>query len=473
MLKKVMLCLLSLIIVLGSATACNMRDPNDDGSSLVPEEPDSWDTELQVSYFLGGYGSDWFVWLKNEFQRQNPGVRVVLDGDPNMDTMIVTNVENGLLIPDVCFLGSEYLWKRWGPQGYLLELSELYSETVPGTDKTLEELMLPHGKALADYPRPDGSTERYIVPWGDATEGIVYNKAILDDYYGTSDWTFPATWSEFLALCDGLKAKGIAPLTYPGTTPGYLSSVIMPIIAQYFGDEDYQTFMNPDETFDTALYGDSAIEKGFQYTQELISRGYLLTGSQSLTHTLAQQKFVQGECAMIINGSWLQNEVKNILPDGFEMRMAPIPAMPDAENSTRTANIGNVAFSGVLADSQNIELAKKFLLFSCSPDAQKAFYRYCGAWRPFDIDLSDVEVSGFTESCRKVWEDETVYKSRMYSSSPFFVSLSAGGSNYADLATMNANGTMRYNYAAIFNRFSTAAKSEYNKLLNDFNSQNQ
>ena len=176
---------------------------------------------------------------------------------------------------------------------------------------------------------------------------------------------------------------------------------------------------------------------------------------------------------MIINGSWLQNEVKNILPDGFEMRMAPIPAMPDAENSTRTANIGNVAFSGVLADSQNIELAKKFLLFSCSPDAQKAFYRYCGAWRPFDIDLSDVEVSGFTESCRKVWEDETVYKSRMYSSSPFFVSLSAGGSNYADLATMNANGTMRYNYAAIFNRFSTAAKSEYNKLLNDFNSQNQ
>ena len=471
--KNVISLTIAAMMSVGIFTSCNIAtSPNNSGTNggivLIPEEPETYDTTLTVAYQLAGYGEDWFIWLKNNFQKENPGVRVLLTGADDMDTKMPTYLNGGGLIPDVMFLTSEDLWKTMGPAGKLRELSSLYEKTVPGTDKNLYDLMLQEGKDLVDYEYLPGDVKRYTIPWADGVEGIIYNKTILDSYYGSTDWEFPDTWAEFTELCDGLKGKNIAPITYPGKTAGYLSGMLVSSIAQYLGEELNDEFINPDEQTDyETLYNHEAIEKGFEKTQSLFSNGWIMSGSQSLSHIQAQQAFLRGEAAMIFNGGWVENEMRNVLPQGFEMRMAPIPAQEDSVITQTAVAYGNVSFAAIPAEAAHVELAEEFMLFSCTQEAVQAFYEIGGCWRPFDYELDLTKGTAFAQSCYNVWASENVYKTRKYSTSRFFQPIA--GQLYSDLATVNPNGTMKNSAAGLANKYSTNAINEFKKVLSVWN----
>ena len=467
-LKKVLSLALSAMLSCSFFAACNVaEDPSGNGSggsALIPEDPEVYDTTLTVAYQIAGYGEDWFIWLKNEFQKENPGVKVVLTGSADMDTKMPTYLNGGGLIPDVMFLTSEDLWKTMGPAGKLRELSDLYEQKVPGTDKTLYDLMLQEGKDLVDYEYLPNDIRRYTIPWADGVEGIIYNKKMLDEYYGNTTWSFPDTWAEFTELCNGLKAKGIDPLTYPGETAGYLSGMLIPTIAQYLGEDLNEEFINPTSTTDyNALYNHEAIEKAFATTQSVFSNGWIKTGSQSLSHIQAQQAFLRVDTAMILNGGWVENEMKDVLPEGFEMRMAPIPAKADGVITQTSVAYGNVSFAAIPAEAANAELAEKFMLFSCTQRAVQAFYEIGGCWRPLDYDLDLTKGTAFAQSCYNVWADENVYKTRKYSSSRFFQPIA--GQLYTDLATVNNNGTMKNSAEALANTYTAKAIKDFQAVL--------
>ena len=129
--RKVISLTLAAMLSCSFFAACNIaKDPNSGGSgntsALIPEDPDTYNTTLTVAYQIAGYGEDWFIWLKNEFQKENPGVKVVLTGSADMDTKMPTYLNGGGLIPDVMFLTSEDLWKTMGPAGKFLERTKRY-----------------------------------------------------------------------------------------------------------------------------------------------------------------------------------------------------------------------------------------------------------------------------------------------------------------------------------------------------------
>lgn len=446
-----------------------LTNPDKDGGSgaLVPIEPDEYDTTLTVAYQIAGYGEEWFIWLKNKFQEENPGVRVLLTGATDMDTKMPTYLSGGGLIPDVVFLTSEDLWKSMGPMGKLKELSNLYEQTVPGTDKKLYDLMLQEGKDLVDYEYLPNDVRRYTIPWADGIEGFIYNKEILDEYYGNTTWTFPDTWAEFAELCNGLRAKGIDPLTYPGETAGYLSGILVPMVAQYLGAELDNAYINPNAQTDfLSIYNSGAFEKAFEKAQSIFSNGWIKDKSQSLSHIQAQQAFLRGETAMIINGGWMENEMKTVLPDGFEMRMAPIPALEDSAMNSTAVAYGNTSFSAIPAEAANVELAEKFMLFSCTQAAVQAFYEIGGCWRPFDYQLDLKKGSNFAQSCYDVWADVSVYKTRKYSASRFYQAID--GTRYVDLHLME-NGKMVNKASDIARAYCVKALERSNNMLVDWN----
>jgi N-acetylglucosamine transport system substrate-binding protein len=64
---------------------------------------------------------------------------------------------------------------------------------------------------------------------------------------------------------------------------------------------------------------------------ELAGRGYLLSGSEALSHTESQAAWSQGKAAIIPCGSWLEAEQKGVIPAGFDMVMGAVPSLGPAD----------------------------------------------------------------------------------------------------------------------------------------------
>src|SRR3954470_24575921 len=73
-----------------------------------------------------------------------------------------------------------------------------------------------------------------------------------------------------------------------------------------------------------AWHGD-ALKSAATAFAELAGKGYIMTGSEALSHTEAQAAWCQGKAAFIPCGSWLESEQKDVTPKGFDMVMGAVP----------------------------------------------------------------------------------------------------------------------------------------------------
>lgn len=449
--KRIIALLVVLSVVISLFAGCSTGDSNSETVNVRKKTSTGASKELLVSYFLGGIGDEWFKYLKTEFERTHQGVTVVLDGSPSMNDTMVSRIEGNIDVPDIMFLYTPGLWLRWGTQGKILELSDMYAKKVPGTEITLENYIVDSRREMYFFNNGT-TTKKYAMPWSDGVTGIVYNKNMFD----SNGWSFPDTWDGFVELCNKIKAKGIAPLTYPGLSAGYTSAAIMPWIAQELGDNKYKQLMNP--TSDT-IYEDTGILKAWEKYEQLFKSGWILKGTQALTHIQAQMEFLNGKAAMIFDGFWLESEMKTAMPKGFEMRMAPIPA--GGVMKTRAINRGTSDWVGIPTKAKNIDLAKEFYMMSTSNDSCIRFAELSGSFRPFKNDISIARVSNFTKSISEIMKDDTIYNCSMESSSPLYVDINAGSNAYADISTGNLTAMQFYQ------KYTPAAKSEYAKKKNE------
>jgi N-acetylglucosamine transport system substrate-binding protein len=60
---------------------------------------------------------------------------------------------------------------------------------------------------------------------------------------------------------------------------------------------------------------------------ELAGKGYIMSGSEALSHTEAQAAWCQNKAAFIPCGSWLESEQKGVAPAGFDMVMGAVPSL--------------------------------------------------------------------------------------------------------------------------------------------------
>ena len=93
--------------------------------------------------------------------------------------------------------------------------------------------------------------------------------------------------------------------------------------AQYDGVEYFSDFLK-DATKDKMLKKDGRYE-ALKVLEKIVTPNYTLQGSNSESHVSMQTKFLEGACAMMLNGSWLSSEMSNSdKMNDFEMMKTPV-----------------------------------------------------------------------------------------------------------------------------------------------------
>lgn len=208
--------------------------------------------------------------------------------------------------------------------------------------------------------------EVYGIPSGVTILGTYYNKDIFAEY----NLEVPTTWSEFLDVCETLKANDVQPIVM-GDKDMYVMQFGLYQLAcneVYANDADFdeslrtgETSFTDDDTWDTVLE---------MYT-ELYDNGYISENSLGLGATQANQEFIDGKAAMVFDGSFDLATVTQKGAADFERGYFPLPA----ENGDTYAAMAAGAGPAIYAKSEYKDECKQILemLYDGESEMYKAY----------------------------------------------------------------------------------------------------
>jgi N-acetylglucosamine transport system substrate-binding protein len=273
-------------------------------------------TPLEVVIFKGGYGDEYATHAEAVYRERFPGAtvdhkgiqkvgealqpRFVADTPPD----VVDNTGAGRL--DLATLVSA---KKLTDLSDLLDAPSLDDPATPVRDTLLPGVV---DDGVFDG-RPQTLNFTYTV-WG-----LWYSKPLFDRH----GWAWPTTWDAMLALCAEIKKAGIAPWTYQGKYPEYLNDPLLSMAAKAGGPDLVKAVDN----LQPGAWKQQPLLEAATAIAELAGKGYVLSGSEALSHTESQTAWSRGKAAIIPCGSWLEAEQKGVTPNGFDMVMAPVPAL--------------------------------------------------------------------------------------------------------------------------------------------------
>ena len=193
---------------------------------------------------------------------------------------------------------------------YLESFEGFLDEKIEGEDLTIREKFDADFLEMAKY----GDGNHYALPYiGGGVYGLVYNKDIFKEY----SIEIPRTTNELVVVADALSTEGLpAFCSFQGT--GYWKYALEVWYAQYEGqDYYYKNFYACKDENGTTPSKEVLLKKDGRYAvlkaaESLFTPNYVLSGSNSATHTVMQTQFLNGEAVMMFNGSWLENEMKSV-----------------------------------------------------------------------------------------------------------------------------------------------------------------
>lgn len=278
------------------------------------------DAPLEVVVFKGGYGDQYAIEAGTVYEQRFPkatvdhkGIqrvgevlqpRFISDDPPD----VVDNSGAGRL--DIVTLVSS---------GKLTDLTELLD--APSLDdpaKKVRETLMP---GVVEDGTFDGKV--FVLNYSSVLWGIWYSKPL----FAKNGWTYPTTWAEMLTLCEQIKKSGIAPWTWQGKFPEYMNDPLVSLAAKAGGHELVKSVDN----LEPGVWKSPSMLAAADAIYQLAARGYIMAGSEALSHTEAQNAWSKGQAAFIPCGSWLEGEQQQVTPAGFDMVLGTVPALTGAD----------------------------------------------------------------------------------------------------------------------------------------------
>ncbi|BAL87570.1 putative ABC transporter substrate-binding protein [Actinoplanes missouriensis 431] len=273
------------------------------------------DAPLEVVVFKGGYGDEYAIAAESTYQQRYPAAEIdhkglqkvgeamqprFVAGDP---PDVVDNTGAGRL--DIATLVAAK---------QLTDLSELLD--APAFDqsgKSVRDTLLPGVVADGTFGGSTVALNFTYTVWG-----LWYSKAL----FAERGWTYPSSWAEMITLCAEIRKSGVAPWTYQGKYPEYINDPLLTMAAKIGGLDLVKAVDNlaPD------AWKQPGLTEAATAFAELAGKGYVMSGSEALSHTEAQAAWCQRKAAFIPCGSWLEAEQKSVTPAGFDMVMGVVPA---------------------------------------------------------------------------------------------------------------------------------------------------
>lgn len=322
--------------------------------------------ELQISVFQGGYGQEYWKEIIEKFEVSYPGVQVHMTISPRIGDVIRPQIVAGnppdfLVISDTEQSGIiTSLVKEKG----LMDITDVFEEIALDNDQPLKDMILPGILESTSFmPYQDGKI--YLAPFNAAPMGLIYNKKLFQD----KGWKLPETWDEFFALDEELKKEENyvidengnkikrALFTYQGIYPEYLEEILYPSLANAAG----LTHLKQIFSYEPGSFKTEPVKKVLDTLSKIGIGRYLMDGTVGLNHTQSQADMMLGKAVFIVNGSWMENEMKDApREEGFEFGMIPVPVFNKGDERYILSSYEQFS---IPLKAKNPELAKEFLKF--------------------------------------------------------------------------------------------------------------
>ncbi|OAB45004.1 carbohydrate ABC transporter substrate-binding protein [Paenibacillus antarcticus] len=367
------------VILISSAIGLSKDSTSTDTVSPLPGTKSSNDfkhKELNIAVFQGGYGPEYWDEIVSEFESAYPGVKVNMTNSPRIgdvvrpqfvagnppDFLVVLDTEQSGLITS--------LVKEKGLQ----DISDVFESKALDKDQLLKDRVLPGMLENTRFsPYQDGKI--YLAPFNAGPLGLIYNKKLFRE----KGWKLPETWDDFFALGEELKKEENfladknggktkrALFTYQGIYPNYLEEIMYPSLANAAGIDHLKKIF----AYEPGSFKTDAVKKVLDIFAKIGAEGYLMDGTVDLNHTQSQTDMMLGKAIFIVNGTWMENEMKNFpREEGFEFGMIPVPVFNKGDK--RYILTSYEQFS-IPVRAKNPELAKEFLKFLYTNQSVKLF----------------------------------------------------------------------------------------------------
>jgi raffinose/stachyose/melibiose transport system permease protein len=292
--------------------ACRARA--DEAVKQVPESV----TDIDIPVLAASFGMDFFNQAARDFEKLRPDVRVHLAGDARIDEKVRIRVMAGDL-PDAT--DAVLLYDTLIANGKIRDLAPALAGKNWEGDQTWENTFLPG--VLERWRR---GPHVYGIPFAYGVWAIFYDQ----DLFARHHWQPPKTWDELYALCDAMKAEGIAPFAFPGVYLRYGDAFLRAAHYNLVGAAGFRAY----NELQPGTRSDPRFARAAEVVQRL-STHYFMSGWQGMTHTAADQAFLQRKAAMVTS-AWFVSETRGVIPPDFHVGVFNLPVFADGMTNPNT-----------------------------------------------------------------------------------------------------------------------------------------
>ncbi|WP_082589839.1 ABC transporter substrate-binding protein [Agromyces sp. Soil535] len=295
-----------------------------------------------------------FSKIIEDFEAENPDIRIVQNQVADADTMIRTLLVKDKA-PDVITLNANGGFGRLAQAGVFYDFSD---EPVLDTiNPAVQEI-------LANLGNKEGEVNG--LGYVNNANGVIYNRAIFEE----QGLEVPETWDEFIAVCDALQDAGITP--FYGTLadswtglPSFNALGAYPAQGDFFDQmREEGENVGPDSEVSFQKDFHEAMEQQyelFSYTQE---------GYRGKTYDDGNAAFANGEVAMLMQGIWAINPIKAVNPE-IDAAIFPYPVSDDPDDRLLVSGVDVVVTMG--EDTPHQEEALRFIDYLFEKDVIEEF----------------------------------------------------------------------------------------------------
>jgi N-acetylglucosamine transport system substrate-binding protein len=317
---------------------------------------------LDVVIFKGGFGDNYAINVNEMYNARFPDAEISYLGTQRLGPQYQPAFVAGNP-PDVMDnSGAENLpIATLVAEGQLADLADLMAAPAFDTEgATFADTLVPGSQANGVYDE-----QQLVMLYALTVYGVWYNQSWFEEM----GYTYPTTWAEMMSLCEEIKAQGVAPWTYQGQYPQYMRLLFDQMVPKHGGLEALVALDNlEDEAWKSAAVFDAA-----SALRQLYDNDYIMEGTEALSHTESQAAWLNGDAAFIPCGTWLENEMKDLIPEGFTMVVNPSPSLE--ADVVPFEGIG--AWAGenfhVSAQGANVQGGKEWMRLLFSKEGAKFF----------------------------------------------------------------------------------------------------
>lgn len=221
--------------------------------------------------------------------------------------------------------------------------------------------------------------EVYEVPDGLDALGIWYHK----DLFAEKGWAIPATWTDFVALLEEIKAAGLQPIAVGPRTPAHAGHLFGNLLQTASGTETVLKALTGGIAFD-----DPAIVPGAVRLRELVDKDLIQKEMAGLDLDGAARLWFAKRAAIFVAGPWFTANARNA---GYDLDNAGYAAMP-SDLPGEGKPTGGVGWSWLIpVNSKQPELAAKWIDHILSDEVMKTRAQHPASTMIYPRALEGVE----------------------------------------------------------------------------------